>query len=509
MDMFPNLSMGFGQALSLSNLMYCFTGVVLGTFVGVLPGLGAVTAIAMLLPFTFGLDPLGALIMLSGIFYGALYGGSTASILLNLPGTPAAAVVCIDGHPMAKQGRAGVALFMTAVASFVGGTISIVILSIAAPLLAQVALQFGAPEYFAMLVLGLLAAASLAADSLLRSIAMVILGLLLGMVGMDIISGMNRFTFGVPILSEGLSFIIVAMALFGVAEVATNLEARSGQGVPLGKPGWRSMLPNRDELRRSTGAILRGTGVGAALGALPGAGPTMSSFMAYSVEKRNAKQPERFGKGAIEGVIAPEAANNAAAQTGYIPTLTLGIPGDAVMALILGTLIIHGITPGPQVISTHPELFWGLIASMWIGNFLLLWVNIPFIGMWIRLLTLPYRWLFPAIVIFLCIGVYSISNSAFHLVVLGALGVAGYLLAKLDCPAAPLLLGLILGPMLEENFRRALLISRGDLSVFIERPISLSILIIAAVLLLLSVFAEIRRARRERHAALMESESTS
>ncbi|MCE9681518.1 tripartite tricarboxylate transporter permease [Halomonas alkalisoli] len=494
-----NLGHGFSVALSWNYLLYCLAGVVLGTFVGVLPGLGTVTAISMLMPFTFGLDPLEALIMLSGIFYGGLYGGSTASILLNLPGTPASAVVALDGYPMAQQGRAGVPLFMTAIASFVGGCTALVMVGLAAPAIVQIAMEFGSAEYFSMMLLGLIAAAAAASDMPLHSIGMVIVGLLLGMVGMDIVSGMMRFTFGVPIMAEGISFIVVAMAFFGLAEVITNLEPHIRRQVVQQVGGWRSMMPTRDEARRSVGAMLRGTPLGAFLGALPGAGPTIASFMAYTVEKRVSSHPERFGKGAIEGVVAPEAANNAAAQTGYIPTLTLGIPGDAVGALILGTLIMHGIAPGPRVISSHPDLFWGLIASMWIGNFLLLWVNIPFINIWIKILSIPYRILYPAIMIFLCIGVYSVSNSAFQLFLLAGLGGAGYLFAKLGCPASPLLLGLILGPMMEENLRRALLIGRGNPMVFLESPISAGILSLCAALLIMMIVMPLVRERKSRN----------
>ncbi|WP_119461236.1 tripartite tricarboxylate transporter permease [Rhodospirillaceae bacterium SYSU D60014] len=495
MDALSNLGLGFDVAFSWANLAYCLVGVVLGTLVGVLPGLGTVTAISMLLPFTYGLDPVGALIMLSGIFYGGLYGGSTASILLNLPGTPAAAVATLDGYPLAQQGRAGVPLFMSAISSFVGGCVGLALVMVAAPAIVSIALEFGPAEYFSMMLLGLLAAAMAASSSLLRSIGMALVGLLLGLVGMDVVSGMMRFTFGIPIMAEGISFIIAAMALFGLAEVMTNLEPHIKRGTPRRIAGWRAMMPTRDEARRSIGAILRGTGLGAFLGALPGAGPTVSSFIAYTVETRVSREPERFGKGAIEGVVAPEAANNAAAQTGYIPTLTLGIPGDAVGALILGTLIMHGIAPGPRVISSHPDLFWGLLVSMWIGNFLLLWVNIPFIGVWVKILSIPYRILYPAIMIFLCIGVYSVANSAFQLILLAGFGAAGYLLTKLDCPASPLLLGLILGPMIEENLRRALLLGRGDPMVLLESPISAGILFVCAALLLWTAASSFRRKR--------------
>ncbi|MEO9786245.1 MAG: tripartite tricarboxylate transporter permease [Aurantimonas coralicida] len=483
MESLANLAHGFEVALGVENLLYCLVGVVLGTFVGVLPGLGTVTAISMLLPFTFGLDPIPAIIMLSGIFYGGLFGGSTASILLNLPGTPASAVVALDGYPMAKAGRAGVPLFMTAVASFVGGWSAIFAVIFAAPAITQIALEFGPSEYFSMMLFGLLAAAFFASDSFLRAIGMVLVGILMGLVGMDIVSGMMRFTFGIPIMAEGLSFIVVAMALFGLSEVIRNLEPNAGREIIQTGGGWRSMMPTRDEVKRSIGPMIRGTGVGGFLGALPGAGPTIASFIAYALETRVSREPERFGKGAIEGVVAPEAANNAAAQTGYIPTLTLGIPGDAVGALILGMLVMNGIAPGPRVISSHPDLFWGLLASMLIGNFLLLWVNIPFIGIWVRILSIPYRILYPMIVIFLAIGVYSVANSSFQVLLLAGLGVVGYLFAKLNCPAAPLLLGLILGPMIEENLRRALLLGRGSPTILFETPISAVLLVMCGLLL--------------------------
>lgn len=497
MSLIENAALGFGVALTWNNLLYCLIGVVFGTFVGVLPGLGAVTAISMLLPFTFSLEPVGALIMLTGILYGALYGGSTSSILLNMPGTPASAVVALDGYPMAQQGRAGVALFTTAIASFVGGCSALLAVFVAAPWIVSFALSFGAPEYFSMMLLGLVAAAAAASGDLFRSMGMVLLGLLMGLIGMDIVSGERRFIFGMPILSEGLSFIVVAMAFFGLTEVIRNLESKH-EAPPI-KPNlnWRGMLPNRDEAKRSIGATLRGSGVGGCLGALPGAGPTISSFIAYMVEVRFSRKPETFGNGAIEGVVAPEAANNAAAQTGYVPTLTLGIPGDAVGALILGTLIMHGIAPGPRVISQHPDLFWGLLASMLVANVLLLFVNIPFIGVWVRILSIPYRILYPAIMIFLCIGVFSVANSPFQVMLLGGLGAVGYVFSKLDCPASPLLLGLILGPMMEENLRRALLISRGDPTVFITSPVSALFLATAILVILFTVASGLRQRRAE------------
>lgn len=496
MGIFDNIAHGFELAFSWWNLLYCVIGITVGLVIGALPGLGAVTAISMLLPFTFSFDPLSALIMLSGIFYGALYGGSTASILLNLPGTPANAVTALEGNALAKQGRAAMPLFMATVSSFCGAIIALIFVSIAAPAIVSIALDFGPPEYFSMMLLGLIAASAVAADSLLRSIGMVVVGLLAGLIGLDIVSGSMRYTFGIPMLAEGLSFIVVAMALFGLSEVISNLEPNTRMDVLKPKTGLRDMLPTRNEARRSIGSILRGTALGGFLGALPGAGPTISSFMAYTVERRVSSNPEQFGKGAIEGVAGPEAANNSAAQTGFIPTLTLGIPGDAVQALILGSLIIHGIQPGPLVMTRTPDLFWGLIASMWIGNIMILAINIPFIGIWVRMLSIPYRLFYPPIIIFLCIGVFSVSNSTFNLYLMAGLGCAGYLLTKLNCPASPLLLGLILGPMMEENLRRSLLLSRGDPMIFIESPISAGILVCCALFLAFTIFSQIRSRRR-------------
>jgi TctA family transporter len=492
MEVFGMLGMGFATAFSPENLFYCFLGVFLGTFIGVLPGIGALATISMLLPLTFHVPATTAIIMLAGIYYGASYGGSTASILLNLPGTPSAAVACLDGYPMSKQGRAGVALFMTTIASFIGASLGIVILTLFAPRLAEVALSFGPADYFAMMLLGLVAAATLAQGSPAKGIAMVLFGLCLGMVGTDVQTGQQRFTFDIPYLSDGISLVAIAMGLFGVAEVIGSIGRVTNAEVAAQKITMRSMMPKLDDWRRSWKPMLRGTGVGAFFGALPGAGGTIASFMSYAMEKRIAKDPSRFGKGAIEGVTAPESANNAAAQTAFIPTLTLGIPGDAVMALMLGALIIQGIQPGPRLMTEYPELFWGLIASFWIGNIMLVILNIPLIGLWVRMLRIPYSILYPAILLFICIGVFSINNSYFDVLIVMFFGVVGYVMLKLKFEPAPLLLGFILGPLMEEHLRRAMLLSRGDLGVFIERPISASFLGITALLLAWAIYATIR-----------------
>jgi TctA family transporter len=486
------LGSGFVTAMSPENLLYCFLGVFLGTFIGVLPGIGSLATISMLLPLTFHVPATTAIIMLAGIYYGASYGGSTASILLNLPGTPSAAVACLDGYPMSKQGRAGIALFITTIASFVGASLGIVILTLFAPRLSEAALAFGPWEYFAMMLLGLIAAATLAQGSPAKGIVMVLFGLCLGMVGTDVQTGQQRFTFNIAYLSDGVSLVALAMGLFGVAEVIKSIGRVNTSDVTNQRITLRSMIPTRDDTRRSWKPMLRGTAVGSFFGALPGAGGTIASFMSYAVEKRVAKEPERFGKGAIEGVAAPESANNAAAQTAFIPTLTLGIPGDAVMALMLGALIIQGIQPGPRLMTEYPELFWGLIASFWIGNVLLVILNIPLIGLWVRMLRIPYSILYPAILMFICIGVFSINNSYFDVLVVMAFGVLGYAMILLRFEPAPLILGFILGPLMEEHLRRAMLLARGDLSTFVTRPISASFLAVTALLLTWAVIATLR-----------------
>ena len=496
MELLANFALGFETAFSAQNLFYCFAGVFLGTFIGVLPGIGALATIALLLPITFHIPATAALVMLAGVYYGAQYGGSTASILLNLPGTPAAAVACLDGYPMTKQGRAGIALFMTTVASFFGATLGIVILVGFGPVISELGLKFGPAEYFSMMVLGLVAAATLSQASPVKGIAMVILGLLLGLVGTDVNSGVARFTFGQAELYDGISLVAIAMGLFGVAEVVASIDRTRRGRVERGAITLRSMIPKRDDVRRSWFPMLRGTGVGAFFGALPGAGATIASFMAYALEKRVARDPSRFGKGAIEGVTAPESANNAACQTAFIPTLTLGIPGDAVMALMLGALMIHGIAPGPQLMSEHPQLFWGLIASFWIGNILLVILNLPLIGLWVKLLAIPYGVLYPSILLFVCLGVYSVNNSVFDVGLVVVFGAIGYVMMLLKFEPAPLILGFILGPLMEEHLRRALLLSRGDLMVFVQRPISATLMAATFLLLAWAAWAMVRVRRR-------------
>lgn len=486
METLASLAIGFEAALVPSVLLYCFIGVFLGTLIGVLPGIGPLAAISLLLPITYYIGPAEAIIMIAGVYYGSQYGGSTTSILLRIPGTSSAAVVAIDGFPMTQQGRGGIALLMTTVASFAGAMIGLVILVLFAPMVAEFALSFGSAEYFAIMLLGLLSAATLSA-SLLKGSAMVVLGLVLSMIGTDVNSGVSRFNFGFVELYDGINLIAIAMGLFAIADIISNAVGSEGPR-RIGKVTFRSMIPTKTDLRRSWPAILRGTGVGGFFGALPGAGLTMASFIAYATEKRTSQTPEEFGHGAIEGVVGPEAANNAAAQTSFVPTLSLGIPGDATMALIMGALIIHGITPGPLLIDQHPEIFWGLIASFIIGNVLLLVLNIPLIGIWLSLLRIPYRMLYPAILIFVCLGVYSVNGNPFDIYLVAIVGALGYVLSRLSFEPAPLLLGFILGPLMEEHFRRALVLSRGDVAVFVERPISASILSVCALILLWSMW---------------------
>jgi TctA family transporter len=497
MDIANGLLLGLQSALHPTTLLYCFIGVFLGTLIGVLPGIGALATISLLLPITYHIPPTAAIVMLAGVYYGAQYGGSTASILLNLPGTPSSAVVCLDGYPMAKQGRAGVALFMTTIASFFGSMLGILMLVLFSPAIAELGLKFGPAEYFSMMFLGLIAASTLATGSVLKGLAMVVFGLLLGTVGTDINSGVSRFDFGTPNLMDGISLVALAMAIFGIAEVISTVNIKRDSKVAQ-KITFRSMVPTADDAKRSIMPMLRGTGIGGFFGALPGTGASIASFMAYAVEKKVAKDPSRFGKGAIEGIAAPESANNAAAQTAFVPTLSLGIPGDAVMALMLGALIIHGIQPGPLLMSQQPELFWGLIVSFGIGNIMLMVLNIPLIGLWVSILKIPYRVLYPAILVFISLGVYSVNNNTFDIYMVAVLGIMGYLLAVLKFEAAPLLLGFVLGPMMEEYLRRALLLSRGDMMTFIDRPISASFIAFAAVLLLWSSFAALKRGMKRK-----------
>jgi len=497
MELWSNLALGFQTALSPSALMFCFAGVTLGTLIGVLPGIGAMAAIAMLLPLTYHIPPTEALIMLAGIYYGAQYGGSTASILLRLPGTPQAAVITLDGYPMTQSGRAGIALFMTTIASFIGSVVGVLLLAGFAPVLARVASSFQAPEYFSLMVLGLVAAALLGQGSPVRAMIMVVLGLLLGVVGTDIQTGQFRFVFGVAYLADGIGLVAMAMGLFGVSEVIANA-ARPASEQPRYRLSWASMIPTREDWRRAIPAMLRGSGVGAGFGTLPGTGSSIASFVAYAVEKRISRRPQEFGKGAIEGVSAPESANNAAAQTAFIPTLTLGVPGDAVLALMLGALILHGIIPGPGLITQQPALFWGLVASFVIGNLLLLVLNLPLIGIWISILRIPYRMLYPAILVFICIGVFSVRNSVFDVWVVLVFGFVGYGMRLLKFEPAPLLLGFILGPLMEQYLRRAMAISRGDPMVFVERPVSAAFLAVALGVLALIGFSAFRAALRRK-----------
>lgn len=493
MDAISNLATGFYVAISLNTLLYCFLGVTIGMVVGVLPGIGPLAAIAMLLPLSYHLEPTSALVMLAGVHYGSQYGGSTASILLNLPGSPSAAVVCLDGYPMAQKGRAGAALVMTAIASFVGSCFGVLLLSLIAPTIAVFAVKFGAADYFALMVLGLLAAATLGRGSPLRAVAMVAFGLMLGMTGTDVMTGQYRFIYGTIELAEGFSLVAVAMGIFGISEILANAGKVSYGTMQEADLSWRALMPTKSELLASWKPMLRGTGVGAGLGALPGAGPTIASFMAYAVEKRISKNPSRFGKGAIEGVTAPEAANNSASLTAFAPTLTLGIPGDAVMALLLGALMIHGITPGPSLIAERPDIFWGLIVSFLLGNLLLLVLNIPLVGIWVRLLTIPYQVLYPSILVFVCVGVYSANNSVFDVFIVMVFGIIGYFMRLLRFEPAPLLLGFVLGPLMEENLRRALILSRGDLMILLEKPFSATFLLLSLLIACRIIWVEIRQ----------------
>jgi len=496
MDVINGLLIGLESAMQPTTLLYCFIGVFLGTLIGVLPGIGALATISLLLPITYHIPPTAAIVMLAGVYYGAQYGGSTASILLNLPGTPSSAVACLDGYPMAKQGRAGVALFMTTIASFVGSMLGILMLVLFAPGIAELGLKFGPAEYFSMMLLGLIAASTLASGTPAKGLAMVALGLLLGTVGTDVNSGVARFDFGVPELMDGINLVALAMGVFGISEVISSINQVRESEVKE-KITLRTMTPTAKDVRDSIMPMLRGTGIGGFFGALPGTGASIASFMSYAVEKKVAKDPSRFGKGAIEGITAPEAANNAASQTAFVPTLSLGIPGDAVMALMLGALIIHGIQPGPLLMTQQPELFWGLIVSFGIGNIMLMVLNLPLIGIWVAILRIPYRVLYPAILVFISLGVYSVNNNTFDVLMVAVIGAVGYAMAVLRFEAAPMLLGFVLGPLMEENLRRALLLSRGDMMTFVERPISGGLLAFGGALLVWSVWGALKRTVRE------------
>jgi TctA family transporter len=493
MELFDNLGLGIETALRLENLFFCLLGVALGTAIGVLPGIGPTATIALLLPVTFNFEPVTALIMLAGIYYGAQYGGSTTAILINLPGESSSAVTAIDGHEMARKGRAGVALATAAIGSFAAGTVATLLIVLFAPPLARVALTFGSAEFFSLVVLGLIASIALARGSTVKALAMIVLGLLLGTVGQDTYTATPRFTFGVRELYSGINFVPVAVGMFGVAEILKNLEDERTRKLITNVVS--GLWPTREDFRRMFGPIVRGTALGSALGILPGAGHVLAAFGSYSIEKRLSKRPKEFGHGAIEGVAGPESANNAAAQTSFIPLLTLGIPAHPVMALMLGAFIIHGLPTGPTIIQDEPELFWGLIVSMWIGNFFLVLLNLPLIGIWVKMLTIPYRILYPTIIAFAAIGTYSIGLNAWDVFAIAFFGVLGYVLLKLDCEPAPLLLGFVLGPLLEDHLRRALIISRGDLTTFVERPVSAVLLVVAAAALVLAILPAIRRKR--------------
>ena len=495
MELFSNLALGFATAGTPENLLFCLIGVILGTLIGVLPGIGATATIAMLLPITFQLEPVSSLIMLAGIYYGAQYGGSTTAILINMPGESSSAVTAIDGYQMARKGKAGTALAVAALGSFFAGTVSTLLVAIFAPPLTIVALKFGAAEYFSLMLLGLVSAIALAHGSILKALAMVVLGLLLGMVGTDIYTGTPRFTFGITAYADGLNFVALAVGVFGIAEILKNLEGDQDRSVLTTKLG--SLWPSRVDLRRMVAPMLRGTALGSALGILPGGGAILASFASYTVEKRLSKTPEEFGHGAIEGVAGPESANNAGAQTSFIPLLTLGIPANPVMALMVGAMIIQGVVPGPNVAAEQPALFWGIIASMWIGNLMLIVLNLPLIGLWVKLLKVPYHILFPVIMAFCSIGVYSVNSNVYDLYAVAGFGLMGYVLMKLRCEPAPLLLGFVLGPMLEENLRRAMILGRGDPTTFLTRPISATLLVLTLIVLVVVLLPQVRKKRAE------------
>ncbi len=494
-DLIANLSLGLQVALSLKNFWYCFLGCFIGTVIGVLPGVGPIATITMLLPITFGLDPIGALIMLAGIYYGAQYGGSTTAILVNIPGEATSVVTTLDGHQMAKQGRAGVALGIAAIGSFIAGCVATVIIAALAVPLTAMALLFGPADYFSLMVLGLMFAVVLARGSVIKAIAIILVGILLSTVGTDLESGEERLTFGWNEIADGLDVAVIAMGMFGFAEILRNLETTQARDVIHGAIG--RLLPNVQDMKQAAAPIARGTFIGSFLGLLPGNGAVLGPFASYTVEKKLAKDPSRFGRGAIEGVAGPEAANNAGAQTAFIPLLTLGIPPNAVMALMVGAMTIHGIVPGPQIMTKQPGLFWGMIASMWIGNLMLLVINLPLIGLWVRFLKVPYRLMFPSIVLLCCIGIYSINNSPVEVIMTAGFGLFGYALVKFGFEPAPLLLGFVLGKLMEEKLRQALVISRGTFMTFVERPLSAGLLLVALLLMVIAILPSIRQSREQ------------
>ena len=495
MEIIHNMIFGFSVALQPTSLLMCFIGVLLGTLVGVLPGLGPVAAMSLLLPTTYNVNPVGAIIMLAGIYYGAMYGGSTTSILLNIPGEAASVVTCLDGYQMARQGRAGPALGISAMGSFIGGTVSVAGLMLVAPPLAEVALQFGPPEYFSLMIMGVIMLTFLAGDSMPKALCMAALGIFLGCIGMDILSGTERFTLDIPILIDGVGLVPVAMGLFGISEVLLNVEISLKRDIF--KTSLKGVLPNLEDWKQSLWPIIRGSVLGFFLGILPGGGGVIASFTSYAVEKRFSRHPERFGHGAIEGVAGPETANNAGTGGAFIPLLTLGLPSNAVMAILLGAMLIYGMQPGPMLIKAHPELFWGAITSMYIGNAMLLVLNLPLIGLWVKILKIPYRLLFPLILLFCLVGAYSLNNNTAEMAMMVVFGVLGYLLRKFKYPLAPAILALVLGPMLEKALRQSLLMSVGSGWIFVTRPISLVTLLISFALLGSSLLPSMRKKKEK------------
>ncbi len=497
MDILASFGNGLLVVLQPHNLMYCFIGVFLGTFIGVLPGIGSMAAIAMILPITFYLEPTSALVMIAGVYYGAEYGGSTASILMNVPGTPAASITAIDGYPLAKKGRAGVALFSTATASFGGGMIGMIVIAVLSPSLAKLALSFGPADYFAVILLGLIAASSVSNGGALKGIAMVVTGLMLGTIGIDLTTGDLRFTMGIPELRDGVHIVIVAMGLFGVTELIASIRA-STSGKATQTIDYNDFYPSKEEWKSLIGPILRGGSIGSFIGALPGTGQTIAAAIAYAVEKRVNPWREKFGTGVVPGVAVPEAANNSATQTAFIPTLTLGVPGSPPMAIVIGALMIYGITPGPRLLVEQPDMFWGLVASFLVGNILLLILNVPLIGMWVRLLRIPYKYMYPTIIVLICMGVYSLNNNVFDIWLTLVIGAVGYVMRLFRFEPAPLLLGFVLGPMMEEQLRRTMLLSRGDPMVFLERPISATLLALTAGIIVFALYSTGRNRRKAR-----------
>lgn len=498
MDILSSFYSGLLVVLQPQNLMYCFVGVFLGTFIGVLPGIGSLAAIAMILPLTFYLEPTSALVMIAGIYYGAEYGGSIASILMNIPGTPAASITAIEGYPMAQSGRAGVALFSTAIASFGGGMIGMIVMAVLSPYLAKLALSFAPADYFSVILLGLIAASAVSNSGALKGIAMVITGLMLGTVGIDLTTGDLRFTMGIPELRDGIHIVIVAMGLFGVSEVIASIKTTRGGGSATQTIDYNNFYPTKAEWKSMFAPILRGGAIGSFFGALPGTGQTIAAAIAYAVEKRINPMRAKFGTGVVPGVAVPEAANNSATQTAFIPTLTLGVPGSPPMAIVIGALMIYGITPGPRLLTEEPDLFWGLVASFLVGNVMLLILNIPLIGIWVRLLKIPYKYLYPAIIVLICIGVYSLNNNVFDIWLTLIIGVIGYMMKLFRFEPAPLLLGFVLGPLMEEQLRRAMLLSRGDPMVFLQRPISATLIAITAIIIILACYTAIRSYQRNK-----------